>query len=53
MSAADLFYRRAMCRGKPYCFLMNTDFEQFTPDKVEKYMKRALAFGMFSGFLQS
>lgn len=50
MTDADLLYRRALCRGKPYCFLMNTDFERFGPELVEKYMKRSLAYGMFPGF---
>lgn len=50
MSDADLLYRRALCKGKPYCFLMNTQFENFPPEKVEKYMKRSLAYGMFPGF---
>ena len=40
----------ALCKGKPYCFLMNTDFEEFPPEMVEKYMKRSLAYGMFPGF---
>jgi hypothetical protein len=50
MSDADLLYRRAMCKGKPFCFLMNTRFEDFSHDLVEKYMKRCLAYGMFPGF---
>ncbi|MBM4089276.1 MAG: hypothetical protein FJ276_07585 [Planctomycetes bacterium] len=50
MSDADLLYRRALCGGKPYCFLMNTQFEQFPSALVEKYMKRATAYGMFPGF---
>ena len=50
MSDAELLYRRALCKGKPYCFLMNTEFEQFSPELVEKYMKRSLAYGMFPGF---
>ncbi|MBN2137043.1 MAG: hypothetical protein JW720_04500 [Sedimentisphaerales bacterium] len=50
MSDDELLYRRAMCKGKPYCFLMNTRFEDFSHDLVEKYMKRALAYGMFPGF---
>jgi hypothetical protein len=49
-SDAELLYCRAMCKGKPYCFLMNTEFERFTPEMVEKYMKRSLAYGMFPGF---
>jgi len=50
MSDADLLYRRALCKGKPFCFLMNTPFEQFSHALVEKYMKRCLAYGMFPGF---
>lgn len=50
MSDAELLYRRALCKDKPYCFLMNTRFEQFPPELVEKYMKRSLAYGMFPGF---
>jgi len=50
MSVENLFYRRALCGPKPYCFLMNTRFEDFGPDLVEQYMKRCLAYGMFPGF---
>jgi len=50
MSDSDLLYRRALCKGKPYCFLMNTAFENFSYAHVEKYMKRCLAYGMFPGF---
>ena len=50
MSDAELLYRRALCKGKPYCFLMNTDFDRFSHALVEKYMKRCLAYGAFPGF---
>ncbi|MHC4424476.1 MAG: hypothetical protein ACYSYV_00095 [Planctomycetota bacterium] len=50
MSDSDLLYRRALCKGKPYCFLMNTRFEDFSHKLTEKYMKRSLAYGMFPGF---
>jgi len=50
MSDAALLYRRALCGAKPYCFLMNTNFEDFPYEKVEKYMQRCLAYGMFPGF---
>ncbi|MCK5803538.1 MAG: hypothetical protein KAI66_11930 [Lentisphaeria bacterium] len=50
MSIQDLLFRRAVCGPKPFCFLQNTDFVKFPSDKVEKYMKRSLAFGMFPGF---
>ena len=52
-SDADLLYRRALCYGKPYCFLMNTDFDKFGADYVEKFMKRSLAYGMFPGFFSA
>ncbi len=50
MSDADLLFRRTMCKGKPFCFLMNTRFEEFSHELVERYMKRCLAYGMFPGF---
>jgi len=50
MPDAELLYRRALTKGKPYCFLMNTRFESFPAGLVEKYMKRCLAYGMFPGF---
>jgi hypothetical protein len=53
MPDGDLLYRRALCKGKPYCFLMNTRFEDFSHALVEKYMKRSLAYGMFPGFFSA
>mgnify|MGYP000987972982 CR=1 FL=1 len=53
MSDEELLYRRALCKGKPYCFLMNSDFSKFTYEASEKYMKRALAYGMFPGFFSA
>ena len=50
MSDEEMLYRRALCGKKPYCFLMNTVFEEFPHALVEKYMKRCLAYGMFPGF---
>ena len=50
MSDRDMLYRRSLCKGKPFCFLMNTRFEEFSHKLVEKYMKRSLAYGMFPGF---
>jgi hypothetical protein len=50
MSDEELLYRRALCKGKPYCFLMNTDFDRFSHDLVERYFKRAVSYGMFPGF---
>lgn len=53
MSDEELLYRRALCKGKPYCFLMNSDFAKFSYEATEKYMKRALAYGMFPGFFSA
>jgi hypothetical protein len=50
MSDGEMLYRRVLCKGKPYCFLMNTRFEEFSHQLVEKYMKRCLAYGMYPGF---
>ncbi|MGA2750230.1 MAG: hypothetical protein ABSG59_15760 [Verrucomicrobiota bacterium] len=53
MSDEELLYCRAICRGKPYCFLMNTDFTKLSHERVEKYMERCLAYGMFPGFFSA
>jgi hypothetical protein len=53
MSDEELLYRRALCKGKPYCFLMNTDFKTFPYEASEKFMKRALAYGMFPGYFSA
>ncbi len=53
MSDSDLLYRRAICGGKPYCFLMNSNFEDFTKECSEKFMKRSLAYGHFSGYFSA
>ena len=50
MSDPELLYRRAMSGGKPYCFLMNVNFDKFPDDLVDKYMQRALAYGLFASF---
>jgi hypothetical protein len=40
---------RTMSGAKPYLLLMNTDFDAFTPDRVEKYFERSLFYGMYPG----
>lgn len=50
MSDDDLLYRRAMSGAKPYCFLMNVNFDKFPSALVEKYMQRTLAYGLFASF---
>lgn len=49
----EFHYRRAAIAGKPFCFLMNTDFTRFTSEMVEKYMRRSLVFGFFPGFFSA
>jgi hypothetical protein len=53
MTDGALMYRRVLCGPKPYCFLMNTNFDKFSHALVEKYMKRCLAYGMFPGFFSA
>lgn len=50
MSDEEMLYRRFLCGVKPYCFLMNTNFSEWTFEMSEKFMKRSLAYGMFPGF---
>lgn len=42
--------RRTMAAGKPYLLLMNSDYDKFTPERVERYFQRALFYGMWPGF---
>jgi hypothetical protein len=49
-SDAVMSFRRALCRHKPYCLLMNTDYSRFTPDRVERYFQRCLFYGIWPGF---
>jgi hypothetical protein len=39
--------RRTMSARKPYCLLMNTDFNKFTTEFVERYFQRSLFYGVF------
>ncbi|MDD4101494.1 MAG: hypothetical protein PHU80_02535, partial [Kiritimatiellae bacterium] len=50
MSDEELMYRRVLCKGKPFCFLMNSDFSILSYEISELFMKRALAYGMFPGY---
>jgi hypothetical protein len=49
-SDAVMNFRRALCRQKPYCLLMNTDYAKFTPELVERYFQRCLFYGVWPGF---
>ena len=49
-SDATMNFRRALCRQKPYCLLMNTDYSRFTPELVEHYFQRCLFYGIWPGF---
>jgi hypothetical protein len=49
-SDAVMNFRRSLCRQKPYCLLMNTDYGKFTPELVERYFQRCLFYGVWPGF---
>ena len=53
MDDATALYIRALCKGKPFCFLMNTDFTQWTYEDSERFMRVCLAYGMFPGFFSA
>jgi hypothetical protein len=40
---------RTMAGPRPYLLLMNTDYEAFGPELVERYFQRSLFYGMFPG----
>ena len=42
-----LMYQRALSNQKPYGLLMNTDFDSFGQDMVERYMRTALFYGVY------
>ncbi len=44
---ADLLYRRVFAARKPYLLLLNTDFDRFHPEWMERYVERAAFYGMF------
>ncbi len=43
-------YRRALCRQKPYVLLQNTVYDDFTPQMVERYMKRSVFYAVYPSF---
>ncbi len=49
-SDADMLFRRAMCRQKPYCLLLNTDYSRFRPEWVTRYFERCLFYAVFPSF---
>ena len=53
MSDENKLYRRALCGPKPYCIVMNTNFDLLTYEMTELYMKRSLAYGMYPGFFSA
>ena len=53
MCDEEMLYRRAVCYGKPFCFLQNTDFTRFGYGDSERYMQRCLAYGMFPSYFSA
>ena len=50
MDDEDFMFRRAMCGGKPLCFLQDAPFDHFTKEMTEKYFQRSLAYGALPSF---
>ncbi|MEN6643143.1 MAG: hypothetical protein ABFE08_11925 [Armatimonadia bacterium] len=50
MHDADCNFKRAMCYQRPYLLLQNTVFEEMPVEKIEKYMKRSIFYGLFPSF---
>ena len=48
-----MVYRRVLSGTNAYCYLQNTDFDQFPAELVEKYMARSVAYGFFPGFFSA
>jgi len=48
-SDAQMCLWRTMAGPKPYLLLMNTDYQTFGPEMVERYFQRSLFYGMFPG----
>lgn len=46
-SDATFNLRRAMSGKKPYLLLMNTQFDKFTPEYVERYFQTSLFYGVY------
>lgn len=46
-SHAQMSLWRSMCYQKPYLLLMNTNYDQFTPEMVDKYFQRSLFYGIY------
>jgi len=47
VSDAQASLWRTLAGAKPYLLLMNTDYDRFTPDLVERYFQRCLFYGFF------
>lgn len=43
-------FRRALCYQKPYVLLLNTDYQAFKPEWVERYFKRCAFYAVFPSF---
>jgi len=50
MADESMAFRRAVCRQKPYCFLLNTHYADLDLTALERYMQRCLFYAMYPGF---
>jgi hypothetical protein len=45
-----MMIRRALCYQKPYCLLMNSDYNKFPREYTERYFRRCLFYAIFPSF---
>jgi len=44
---SSYIFKRSMCAKKPYCLLMNTNFDNMGTNEVEKYFRYCLFYGIY------
>lgn len=50
MADRDCNFKRALCYQRPYLLLQNTVFEEFPVELVDRYMQRAIFYGLAPSF---
>ncbi|UCH34582.1 MAG: hypothetical protein JSV65_19005, partial [Armatimonadota bacterium] len=45
-----MMLRRGLCYQKPYCLLMNSEYDKFPREYTERYFRHCLFYGIFPGF---
>lgn len=53
LSDETMLYWRAMCYGRPYLTLQNTDFTRWTKDMTERYFARCALYAVLPSFFSA